>query len=79
MRFPIGAFLLTIAFQLPAHAENVIVLNSADVSVTLIDEATQKVGRYLPGRKGIPPFDGAPDNQPLIVANYGANDRAPLI
>ena len=43
MRFPFGALLLMFAFQLPAHAEDVIVLNSADASASLIDEATQKV------------------------------------
>ena len=45
MRLPICAFLFALGFQLPAHAENVIVLNSADGSVSLIDEATQKVQR----------------------------------
>jgi YVTN family beta-propeller protein len=43
MRLPICALLVVLASQVPVHADNVIVLNSADASVSLIDEATQKV------------------------------------
>ncbi|MFM0509242.1 YVTN family beta-propeller repeat protein [Paraburkholderia sp. RL17-373-BIF-A] len=74
MRFPFGALLLMFAFQLPAHAENVIVLNSADASVSLIDEATQKEVDTFPVGKEPHHLMATPDNQSLIVANSVANN-----
>lgn len=75
MRFPFGALLLMFAFQLPAHAENVIVLNSADASVSLIDEATQKVVDTFPVGKEPHHLMATPDNQSLIVANTAPDTR----
>src|SRR5258708_12664566 len=74
MRLPICALLFALGFQLPAHAENVIVLNSADASVSLIDEATQKVVDTIAVGKEPHHLMATPDNQSLIVANSVANN-----
>jgi len=74
MRLPICALLFALGFQLPAHAENVIVLNSADASVSLIDEATQKVVDTIGVGKEPHHLMATPDNQSLIVANSVANN-----
>jgi len=74
MRLPIFALLVVLASQVPAHAENVIVLNSADASVSLIDEATQKVVDTLAVGKEPHHLMATPDNQSLIVANSVGNN-----
>lgn len=74
MRFPFCSLLFALGFQLPAHAENVIVLNSADASVSLIDEATQKVVDTIAVGKEPHHLMAMPDNQSLIVANSVANN-----
>lgn len=61
------AFVLTV--QAPAWAENVIVLNSGDASVSLIDEVSQKVVDTVPVGKEPHHLMATPDNQSLIVAN----------
>ena len=74
MRLPICALAFALVFQVPAHAENVIVLNSADASVSLVDEATQKVVDTFPVGKEPHHLMATPDNQSLIVANSVANN-----
>nr|WP_235837840.1 beta-propeller fold lactonase family protein [Chitinasiproducens palmae] len=57
----------------PAHADNVVILNSAEASISLIDPATkQVVSKYSVGKE---PHHlmATPDNKSLIVANSVSN------
>ena len=75
MRIVLAALAFTLAAaQAPARAENVIVLNSGDASVSLIDEATQQVVETVPVGKEPHHLIATPDNQSLIVANSVANN-----
>ncbi|CAG9180463.1 cytochrome D1 domain-containing protein [Cupriavidus respiraculi] len=58
----------------PALAEVVVVLNSGDASVTLIDRDTQKVLETFPVGKEPHHLIATPDNKSLIVANAVGND-----
>lgn len=57
-----------------AQAEVVVVLNSGDASVTLIDRDTQKVLETFPVGKEPHHLIATPDNKSLIVANAVGND-----
>lgn len=59
---------------LPAHAEVVVVLNSGDASVTLIDRDSQKVLETFPVGKEPHHLIATPDDRSLIVANAVGND-----
>ena len=74
MRHLFGALALTLLANTPALAENVIVLNSADASVSLIDQASQKVVDTFPVGKEPHHLMATPDNQSLIVANSVGNN-----
>ncbi|WP_244139986.1 beta-propeller fold lactonase family protein [Caballeronia sp. BCC1704] len=60
--------------QATAHADDVIVLNSADASISLIDQGTQKVLDTYPVGKEPHHLMATPDNRSLIVANSVANN-----
>lgn len=74
MRYMLGALAVAILASTPALAENVIVLNSADASVSLIDQASQKVVDTFPVGKEPHHLMATPDNQSLIVANSVGNN-----
>lgn len=67
-----GALWLGVA--LPAQAEVVVVLNSGDATVTLIDKDTQKVLETFPIGKEPHHLIATPDDKSLIVANAVGND-----
>ncbi|VVD84255.1 PE-PGRS family protein PE_PGRS18 [Pandoraea horticolens] len=58
----------------PVPDNVVVVLNSADASVSLIDKATQKVIQTFPVGKEPHHLMATPDNQSLIVANSVGNN-----
>ncbi|WP_029044446.1 MULTISPECIES: YVTN family beta-propeller repeat protein [Cupriavidus] len=58
----------------PASAEVVVVLNSGDATVTLIDKDTQKVLETFPIGKEPHHLIATPDDKSLIVANAVGND-----
>ncbi|AJC22099.1 beta-propeller fold lactonase family protein [Pandoraea pulmonicola] len=58
----------------PATGGVVVVLNSGDASVSLIDKATQKVVQTFPVGKEPHHLMATPDNQSLIVANSVGNN-----
>ena len=58
----------------PALAEVVVVLNSGDATVTLIDKDTQKVLETFPIGKEPHHLIATPDDKSLIVANAVGND-----
>ncbi|WP_420996649.1 beta-propeller fold lactonase family protein [Cupriavidus sp. 30B13] len=58
----------------PASAEVVVVLNSGDATVTLIDKDTQKVLETFPVGKEPHHLIATPDDKSLIVANAVGND-----
>jgi YVTN family beta-propeller protein len=68
------ALALSLSASSSAWAENVIVLNSADANVSLIDETTQKVVDTVPVSKEPHHLMATPDNQSLIVANSVGNN-----
>ncbi|WP_087126680.1 cytochrome D1 domain-containing protein [Caballeronia sp. LZ029] len=74
MRYMLGALAVTALANTPVQAENVIVLNSADASVSLIDQASQKVVDTFPVGKEPHHLMATPDNQSLIVANSVGNN-----
>ena len=57
-----------------ARANNVIVLNSAEATLSLIDEATHQVVGTVPTGKEPHHLMATPDNKTLIVANSVSND-----
>ncbi|KAK47042.1 hypothetical protein BG58_07680 [Caballeronia jiangsuensis] len=70
----LGALAVTLLANTPVQAENVIVLNSADASVSLIDQASLKVVDTFPVGKEPHHLMATPDNQSLIVANSVGNN-----
>jgi YVTN family beta-propeller protein len=72
-----GALACTALFSLAAHANNansVIVLNSGDATLSLIDPQTQQVTGTVPTGKEPHHLFPTPDNQSLIVANSVSNN-----
>src|SRR5579863_10664938 len=61
-------------FSPAAHANNVIVLNSGEATLSLIDEATHQVVGTVPTGKEPHHLMAAPDNSSLIVANSVSNN-----
>jgi YVTN family beta-propeller protein len=73
---PAGAALAAAAALLcaPARADNVIVLNSGEATLSLIDEATRQVVGTVPTGKEPHHLMATPDNTSLIVANSVSNN-----
>src|SRR5580698_3321405 len=65
---------VTAAFATSAHANNVIVLNSGEATLSLIDEATRQVVSTVPTGKEPHHLMATPDNASLIVANSVSNN-----
>src|ERR1700761_3091065 len=61
-------------FSTAAHANNVIVLNSGEATLSLIDEATRQVVGTVPTGKEPHHLMATPDNSSLIVANSVSNN-----
>ncbi|RDJ99989.1 beta-propeller fold lactonase family protein [Paraburkholderia lacunae] len=74
--FAAGAALVAAAgfFSPAAHANNVIVLNSGEATLSLIDEATRQVVATVPTGKEPHHLMVTPDNSSLIVANSVSNN-----
>jgi YVTN family beta-propeller protein len=74
--FAAGAALVAAAgvFSPMAHANNVIVLNSGEATLSLIDEATRQVVETVPTGKEPHHLMATPDNASLIVANSVSNN-----
>ncbi|WP_118179259.1 beta-propeller fold lactonase family protein [Paraburkholderia phosphatilytica] len=72
----VAATLLTAAslFSTAAHANNVIVLNSGEATLSLIDEASHQVVGTVPTGKEPHHLMPTPDNTSLIVANSVSNN-----
>jgi DNA-binding beta-propeller fold protein YncE len=71
-----GAALVVAAglFGAAAHANNVIVLNSGEATLSLIDETTHQVVGTVPTGKEPHHLMATPDNSSLIVANSVSNN-----
>src|SRR5271154_3076543 len=61
-------------FSPSAYANNVIVLNSGEATLSLIDEATHQVIGTVPTGKEPHHLMATPDNSSLIVANSVSNN-----
>src|ERR1700739_1877512 len=61
-------------FSPAAHASNVIVLNSGEATLSLIDEATHQLVGTVPTGKEPHHLMATPDNSSLIVANSVSNN-----
>src|SRR6201991_2067495 len=74
--FPAGAALVAAAvlFAPAVHANNVIVLNSGEATLSLIDEATRQVVDTVPTGKEPHHLMATPDNTSLIDANSVPNN-----
>jgi YVTN family beta-propeller protein len=74
--FSAGAALAAAAvlFSPAVHANNVIVLNSGEATLSLIDEATRQVVDTVPTGKEPHHLMATPDNSSLIVANSVSNN-----
>lgn len=74
--FAAGAALVAAAglFSTAAHANNVIVLNSGEATLSLIDEGTRQVVGTVPTGKEPHHLMATPDNSSLIVANSVSNN-----
>jgi YVTN family beta-propeller protein len=74
--FAAGAVLVAAAgfFSPAAFANNVIVLNSGEATLSLIDEATHQVVGTVPTGKEPHHLMATPDNSSLIVANSVSNN-----
>ncbi|MBP0595549.1 beta-propeller fold lactonase family protein [Paraburkholderia sp. LEh10] len=74
--FTAGATLVAAAsfFSPSAHANNVIVLNSGEATLSLIDETTRQVVDTVPTGKEPHHLMPTPDNSSLIVANSVSNN-----
>ena len=74
--FAAGAALAAAAgfFSPAAHANNVIVLNSGEATLSLIDETTHQVVGTVPTGKEPHHLMATPDNSSLIVANSVSNN-----
>jgi YVTN family beta-propeller protein len=64
----------TTCFVNSAHADNVIVLNSGEATLSLIDETTRQVVATIPTGKEPHHLMATPDNSSLIVANSVSNN-----
>jgi YVTN family beta-propeller protein len=62
------------SFATSAHANNVIVLNSGEATLSLIDETTRQVVSTIPTGKEPHHLMATPDNSSLIVANSVSNN-----
>ena len=62
------------SFATSAHANNVIVLNSGEATLSLIDETTRQVVATIPTGKEPHHLMATPDNASLIVANSVSNN-----
>jgi YVTN family beta-propeller protein len=69
-----GALACASLFSLGAHADNIIVLNSGEATLSLIDPQTQQVVGTVPTGKEPHHLLPTPDNQSLIVANSVSNN-----
>jgi DNA-binding beta-propeller fold protein YncE len=67
------AFAATLPVARSAAADNIIVLNSAGATLTLVDDATQQVVGTVPTGKEPHHLFPTPDNTSLIVANSVSN------
>ena len=67
------AFAAALPFARSASANNIIVLNSGEATLSLIDEATQQVVGTVPTGKEPHHLFPTPDNASLIVANSVSN------
>lgn len=67
------AFAAALPLARSALANNIIVLNSAEATLTLIDEATQQIVGTVPTGKEPHHLFPTPDNASLIVANSVSN------
>ena len=74
--FAAGVSLVAAAgfFSPVAHANNVIVLNSGEATLSLIDETTRQVVGTVPTGKEPHHLMSTPDNSSLIVANSVSNN-----
>ncbi|MBB4515284.1 YVTN family beta-propeller repeat protein [Paraburkholderia fungorum] len=74
--FAAGAAVVAAAgfFSPAAHANNVIVLNSGEATLSLIDETTRQVVGTVPTGKEPHHLMATPDNSSLIVANSVSNN-----
>jgi YVTN family beta-propeller protein len=74
--FAAGAALVAAAsfFSPAVHANNVIVLNSGEATLSLIDETTRQVVGTVPTGKEPHHLMATPDNTSLIVANSVSNN-----
>ncbi|SIO60511.1 beta-propeller fold lactonase family protein [Paraburkholderia phenazinium] len=72
--FAAGTVLASSLFSPSAHANNVIVLNSGEATLSLIDEATHQVVGTVPTGKEPHHLMATPDNSSLIVANSVSNN-----
>ncbi|QDQ84473.1 YVTN family beta-propeller repeat protein [Paraburkholderia megapolitana] len=74
--FAAGAAIVAAAglFSPLVHANNVIVLNSGEATLSLIDEATRQVVSTVPTGKEPHHLMATPDNASLIVANSVSNN-----
>jgi YVTN family beta-propeller protein len=61
-------------FSPAAHANNVIVLNSGEATLSLIDETSRQVIGTVPTGKEPHHLMATPDNSSLIVANSVSNN-----
>ena len=68
------ALLAAFSMGAPAYANNVIVLNSGEATLSLIDEATRQVVSTIPTGKEPHHLMATPDNSSLIVANSVSNN-----
>ncbi|KQR90128.1 hypothetical protein ASG35_02660 [Burkholderia sp. Leaf177] len=69
-----AALLAAFTLVKPARANNVIVLNSGEATLSLIDEATRQVVSTIPTGKEPHHLMATPDNSSLIVANSVSNN-----
>jgi YVTN family beta-propeller protein len=69
-----AALIAAFSIATPAHANNVIVLNSGEATLSLIDEATRQVVSTIPTGKEPHHLMATPDNSSLIVANSVSNN-----
>lgn len=67
------ALAVALPFARSAFANNIIVLNSADATLSLVDEATQEIVGTVPTGKEPHHLLPTPDNTSLIVANSVSN------
>jgi YVTN family beta-propeller protein len=69
-----AALVATALFSAAAHANNVIVLNSGEATLSLIDQTTLKVIATVPTGKEPHHLMATPGNESLIVANSVSNN-----